>query len=458
MRMADPPPTRLYIDPPINQWQVTPRNGRNIPVIATGHQPTLWHPGILAKYLAADVFAKHVNATTLNVIVEHNPLGPLAIETPTQQGKKLSVQSLVFGDTSMAASLPPNRLPPIAAASVDRAIHGAGCLAVKAARDGLHRIAKAYEVQSDHPHRSAQSAAVLDQLKRPYLAEPMPTLATSDLVSQNFVDRLLADPVGCVRSYNRAALAYPDAGIRPLYHGRDVVEAPLWAQGQAACTPVFIDLGDSKTPQFFTQGQSLDLNVSDVLVYLRPRAVTLSAIMRSEVCDLFIHGSGGGVYEQVTERWWQDWVGEDLAPMAVVSADMYLPFDVPTATPAEHAKAQWFAHHLPHNIDRYSEPIDVVDTALRNEKNELLDRMNDDRNKRRRASAFKRIHAINAELAGRHQDALDQARQRSADSRIGLCNAQITARRDWCFALYPQSQLHALADQIKASLTQTARR
>jgi hypothetical protein len=278
------------------------------------------------------------------------------------------------------------------------------------------------------------------------------------LVSQSFLDRLLADPVGCVRAYNRAAWAYPEAGIRPLYFGRDVVELPLWAQGDGVCTPVYADLGDSKTPQLFTQGQSLDLTNADTLDYLRPRAITLSAIMRSEVCDLFIHGSGGGVYDQVTERWWRDWVGQDLAPMAVVSADVYLPFEVPTATPAEHANAQWFAHHLPHNIDRYREPIDSAEGALRDEKHALLDHMDDDRDKRRRAAAFKRIHAINAELKRLHQAAVEQAHQQAIETRIGLANAQITARRDWCFALYPDEQLRALADQIKACLTQTARR
>jgi hypothetical protein len=454
--MADPPPTRLHIDPPIDQWQVTPRNGRTRPVIATGHQPYLWHPGILAKDLAADLFAQHVGGTAMHVVVEHNAIAPLAIGLPTQQGSELSGQTLIFGNASKAATLPPNRLPPIDAVSVERAISGAGCLATETARNGLHRIAEAYAEQGDHPHRSAQTTAVLAQLKRPYLKATMPTLSTSELVTQHFVDRLLADPVGCVRCYNRAAYAYPEAGIRPLYHGRDVVEAPLWAQGDANATPVFVDLGDSQQSLLFTQGQALDLTGPDALRYLRPRAISLSAIMRSEHCDLFIHGTGGGVYDQVTERWWRDWVGEDLAPMAVVSADMFLPFDAPTSTREERIKTQWFAHHLPHNIDRHTDADSDAEVILRQEKQNLLDHMDDDRDKRRRAAAFQRIHAINAELGSRHDAALLDASQQASDARIGVANAVIANRRDWCFALYPEQRLVDLRQRIIESLNRKA--
>jgi len=455
--MADPPPTRLHVDPPIDQWRVTPRNGRATPVIATGHQPYLWHPGILAKDLAADAFARQVGGTALHVVVEHNPLGALAIDVPTRRGRALGTRSLVFADVAASSALPPNRLPAIEPAPIHRAIHSAGDLADQSIARELNQVAEAYAAHAGLPHQAAQTTAALATLKQPYLTQPMQTLATSRLVTQGFVDRLLSDPVGCVRCYNRAAMACPQADIRPLYAGRDVVEAPLWAQADGVCTPVFVDLGDSKQPLLFTQGQALDLTGPDALKNLRPRAVTLSAIMRSEHCDLFIHGTGGGIYDRVTERWWRDWVGEDLAPMAVVSADVYLPFDVPTATREQRRRAQWFAHHLPHNVDRYTDAADHEETKLRREKQELLDHMNDDRNKRRRARAFQRVHAINAELGERHHEAINKANQQAEDARVGRRNARIASRRDWCFALYPKDQLWSLAEQVRSCLLPSPR-
>lgn len=455
--MADAPPTRLYIDPPMDQWQLTPRNGRSKPVIATGHQPTLWHPGILAKYLAADRYASHVGGTTLNISVEHNPIDTLSLDIPIQRAEVLSVRSLKMAAAGIDPTQPPNTLMPI---DSEQIVHQIEAWAASVADDlpagivqGLNRLVQAIAlVGSDPSNHAQQMVEVLDALMRPYLNQPMQTMPTRFLVTPGFVQRLLLDPVDCVRCYNRAAIAYPEAGIRRLYAGRDVVEVPLWAQGAGGRVPVYADLGDSSRPQLFTQDQAIDLSQGNMLLMLRPRALTLSAIMRSEHCDLFIHGTGGGVYDQVTERWWQDWTGEDLAPKAVVSADVYLPFDVSAATPSEHAQAQWFAHHLPHNVDRYTEPTDEPEASLRQEKRDLLDRMNDDRDQRRRAKAFKRIHLINHALAKRHDDIVAYARQRVRETRIGLSNRAISRRRDWCFALYPPTQLQALAQQIHERL------
>lgn len=452
--MSQPPPIRLHIDPPIDQWQIIPRNGRTKPIIATGHQPTLWHPGILAKDLAAHAIAKHVGGSALHVVVEHNPLGPVSIDLPTVRASELGKQRIEFGNSTASATLPPNRLPALDPQVVERALAGPVAQArADVVSAGLEQIRHAYRDSSDVMNLAAQTTTVLAKLKQPLLHTPMQALPTSELVTQGFVDRLLADPVGCVRSYNRAAIAYPEAGIRPLYLGRDVVEVPLWAQGVGRCTPVFFDLGDSGKPLLFTQGQSLDLTGNDALQHLRPRAITLSAIMRSELCDLFIHGTGGGVYDQVTERWWHDWLGEELAPKAVVSADVYLPFEVPTATQDEFARAQWFAHHARHNIDRFAAVVGDTEANLRQEKHDLLERMNDDRDKRRRARAFRRIHAINAEFRERHSGTLLEARRLAAAARVGIANRAITCRRDWCFALYPYQQMKGLANEISSRLT-----
>ncbi|MFM7261794.1 MAG: hypothetical protein ACKO3W_14455, partial [bacterium] len=74
-----------------------------------------------------------------------------------------------------------------------------------------------------------------------------------------------------------------------------------------------------------------------------PRALALTAIARLVLCDVFIHGTGGGRYDRAMERWISAALGHDaraaLAPMEVVTATKYAPlarfvpaFDA-TATP-----------------------------------------------------------------------------------------------------------------------------
>ena len=455
--MAEQLPTRLHLDPPIDQWQVTPRNGRTAPVIATGHQPYFWHSGILAKYLAADAFAQHVGGAALNVVVEHNPIGPLTIDVPIQANEIIAVARVGVDRRADAQTTPINRLDPVdgdrvfgsIAEAAYRLPHAGGGDLSRVLEDSLSAIGEALAEAQDRASLSEQVSDALDRLIRPLIKQDMPRLPTSRLVTQHFVDRLLADPVGCVRAYNLAAATYPEAGIRPLYLGRDVVELPLWAQNKSQSTPVYADLGDSHRPQLFTQGQTLDLTGKDALQYLRPRAITLSVIMRSEHCDLFIHGTGGGVYDQVTEQWWGDWVGEPLAPMAVVSADLYLPFEVPVASQEQLNQAVWFDHHLPFNVDRFTQSKDEQEQAMVAEKRELLAHMNDDRDKRRRAKAFKRIHEINATLRDTHQQAVKEAEHKKREARIGVRNSRIAQRRDWCFALYPERNLRELKNKIE---------
>lgn len=452
--MSDQLPTRLHVDPSMDRWRVAPRHGRARPIIATGHQPMLWHPGILAKDFAVDVWAERLGCSAVHVSVDHNPVEAIGFEVPVQAGDSLSSRRLMFDVARQADRLPPNRLPAVATSTVERVIDAVKADSSQVVQGGLDAVRQAYAEAEGHATLADQTACVLGRLKFPYLKGPQAVWSTSELVTQAFVDRLLADPVRCVRAYNRAAAAYPEARVRSLYVGRDVVELPLWAQGQGACTPVYADLGDTGGAVLFTVGQNqqLALHGSDVCRQLRPRAVSLSAIMRSELCDLFVHGTGGGVYDQVTERWWTDWVGQSLAPKGVVSADAYLPFEVPVTTAKDHTQAQWYMHHLWHNVGRHTQALDERGVAIRQEKETLLDQLAADRDKHRRAKAFKRIHAINAELRDQHALAIAAAKQQAERARAGLLNRAVAGRRDWCFALYPVEQLQALRRLIAASV------
>ena len=56
---------------------------------------------------------------------------------------------------------------------------------------------------------------------------------------------------------------------------------------------------------------------------LMPRALLLTALVRLGMCDLFIHGTGGLIYDRVTEQWFADWLGQaegSIAPMIGVTA------------------------------------------------------------------------------------------------------------------------------------------
>ncbi|MCX5659265.1 MAG: hypothetical protein NTW19_06020 [Planctomycetota bacterium] len=440
---------RTVAEPPLADWRLAPFTARGAasPVIATGHQAWLWHPGILAKDLAMVAAAKRLNATTFHLIVDHDVHEALRLELPVLDGERLTTQTLHLGPENI--EIPSGSQPPVDAGVARRTLEAARQRWGKALCVDVGPLIDAFDDLPPSRTLAEQMRLVTAKLLRPWTGE-VPILQASALAKmppfEPLVRAMLADARGCVHAYNRAVARHPEARVAPLGTELDRVELPLWAVADGRPRRrVFADLSDSR-------GAELALENGEIVgawerantagLRLAPRAILMSAFLRRWCCDLFVHGKGGAVYDQVTEAWWSAWRGEALAPKAVVSADLHLAFDAPLAEPAERNHALWYAHHLRHNIDRGLAEGD----ARVARKRELLASVERDHDKARRAAAFAEIHRINDALAADHAELLDAARAAARRTEVGLANRAIAGRRDWCFALYPAEQLAALRD------------
>ena len=64
----------------------------------SGHQPGLWHPGILAKLLLADALAEAAGAKTpMWLVVDHDEVEPLSFDAPTKRGERLGSRACGWG-------------------------------------------------------------------------------------------------------------------------------------------------------------------------------------------------------------------------------------------------------------------------------------------------------------------------------------------------------------------------
>lgn len=407
------------LDPPAN------------PLIATGHQAQLWHPGILAKDIALGIAADNLRAQRLHVVVDQDINDAWRLDVPYAQGDALKVRN-----ATLAAQLPgvPTGFQPTAdPRHLKEQLASLGSPLTGALSEAMHDL-------PDCRTLAEQVAVVLARLKQPYAGD-VPIMMTSDLagldVYESIVSRMFNDARRCALAYNNAVAAHPGAGMTPLAVGRELVEMPLWAVAwDRPRRRAFVDLADTDPMFVYEDGQAIDRSTATLL----PRALLLTAVMRSAVCDLFIHGTGGLEYDQITEAWWHNWANEQLAPMAGVTADVFLDFDAPVADRAELHRAVWRRHHLPHNLDR---ELNLDGPAVQR-KRDLIAHMDDDRDRIRRRQAFKELHRINDELAQQNADLLAQADREVHRARLGIANSRTARRRDWCFALYPPHSLHAL--------------
>jgi hypothetical protein len=439
---------KTTVEPPIADWSLPERSGANIRV-ATGHQAALWHPGILAKDIAMRLAVERCGGQAIHLVVDSDAHDVLRLDVPLVRDGQLLVETVTLGDTQPMVPTgmqPPADLAHAAAVLRDARDRFGAALAVD-----LNPLIDALDDESggDADNLAQQIAQLTVRLMRPYVGDDVRLVYAGELMRRNdvadVVRAMLTDAKACAKAYNRAVAAFPGVGITPLAIERERVELPLWRlrPGRPRLR-VFSDLADA-SPVF---ADELGGMIDDV-AQLAPRALLLTAVMRSRLCDLFIHGVGGYAYDRITQAWWRDWRDEPLAPMTLVTADVYLDIDAPVADRDELTHAQWWMHHVPYNVDRAV----GLDDALTHEKRDVLAHMDDDRDRARRARAFERLHAINERLRRDHPRIIESARRRLHDAKMGLANRRLAMRRDWCFALYPPEKLHALTQTLAQEAT-----
>lgn len=415
------------------------------PIVMSGHQTMFWHPGILAKWHAMNAGAQAVHGATAWVAVDHDTDDPTAIAYPRHAEGGID-REVWHWTTSYLHDVPPVMQksggaiePPTSdpgIASVD-----AGLRAIAAAMSDSHAglqsaVQSGNQANMSLAHRVMHATATLVGGPKPVIAFASELARSSAFAS--LVDRMSRDPEACVESYNAAARKHPASGLRKL--AADVVndrwELPLWR---------LVETG----PRERVYAEELDAAGAGSKQQLAPRAILLTGFLRRYICDLFIHGMGGGVYDRACDDWFATWLpGEQLAPTAVVSATLRMKFDgiaslSASERAAARAKAMWKVQHAFHNPGAIGDQ--KQQDAKRGEAQAIavLSRRGPERRRayvamHDRLAVYRKDHA--AQLASLEADL-------SRIDRAATTGMQQQAR-DWPFPLYPQGSLAELRTQI----------
>ena len=76
------------------QYRDVARPDHDSPLLLTGHQPQLFHPGVWFKHFAVDAFARQVGGIACNLIVDTDDATNLSITIPTGSIEKPRIAQL----------------------------------------------------------------------------------------------------------------------------------------------------------------------------------------------------------------------------------------------------------------------------------------------------------------------------------------------------------------------------
>lgn len=447
------------------------------PVVLSGHQAALWHPGILAKRIALAALARRSGAAPGWVLVDQDPEDFSGIAVPVRPGgtgagrwarRRLATAPQAVGARLRADTVPgaiDAFAPPGAEAALNDAL-GAGSTDPAIAQ----RCRQTLATLARHQRPGTSAALQIDAAQAELLGLPPVTIIRATAMCRTdlfaaMVARMTEAPEAMARAYNRAVAAQPGARVAPLKiapapapAGAPVVELPLWI--------IDPDSGVRRRATTANLGQAAP-------PMLAPRGLFMTLLLRLAACDLFIHGTGGGAgggaadhepsaadapgdgdahgYDRVTERWAAAWLGRSLAPAVVATATVTLRLDgAADTTEAEAAAALWRFHSARHN------PGLLGELGAQRMKHALLALPAllpaGPRRRVMNRRIFARLHALVAETSRARAERLAGLGAQARAAREAARERAVTHDRAWAAVLHAPDDLSELASRIEAEL------
>jgi hypothetical protein len=397
----------------------------------------------MAKYIAADGLAAQVHAAGSSahvtwLVVDEDANEPWKIPYPAVVDGRLTravwtipMAGATASGSVFSAETPTCALPVLQPGAAPRG-------ALPYVTEGLEAIRAALVRHQHEANVARQVAGALSDLIAPWCKPDAVVFASELWRGQSFaafVELMRGDAGACVAAYNRAVAQVPAARVRPLRVEGGRVELPLWRMPRG--------LGGTRRPVWSDELASLKLED------LAPRALAMTAALRLGECDLFIHGTGGGVYDRITELWVADWFtkGGAIAPTGVVTATRHLRFDIKVRTPAEIARAQWTAHAARHS------PGVLGDEGGEAKRRELVKAVKTARARGESPRvAFEALHAFLDHERRAHAGRLENLDRAAADAAGDSDVARVVYERGWPFPLYPRNVLDDLAREVREAV------
>jgi hypothetical protein len=441
------------------------------PLLVTGHQPELFHPGVWVKNFVSSQLARQCGGTALHIVVDNDTVKKTTVRLPTGTWADPSVVHVPFD--RWRGEIPFEEYA-IADASLfegfgDRVTVAMESLGVRPLADKFWAKAVAASRQTNRLSECIARARRWQEAAWDCRNHELPV---SRLCQTEgflwFASHILAQLDRFSAAYNQALADYRQRNrVRSRNHPVPALatdgewhEAPFWVWSDRSPRrrQLFARQQGRSTLLTDRDGWTVELPLgpdreaccavevlADLLkrgVKIRTRALTTTIFSRVCLGELFIHGLGGARYDEVTDAIIRRFFGLQPPPFLVLTGTLRLPFAPRPGTPQQLHDLQRLDRDLIYSPDRFIAPEQLrsgEDGALLQAKREMVTMAPSAPAQRRRR--YEEIRRINAALAPYVAGARADAAKTIEDVRTDIAANAILLGRDWPFCAYPDEKL-----------------
>lgn len=393
-------------------------------LVMTGHQPELYHPGIWVKDFLLQRLADEIGATAIDIMVDSDGFDLVELRVPCfrpEAARCTAVLSVSGADGCFAGTPVPT--PMELAAFRDAGLDALSTLPAPAL---LRHFAVFTESLMEAAGDAANLAETITIARRRYEAPAGTTYLELPLTRQvdagaflRFVTHIAMNASIFANAYNEelntfrartstrsAAQPFPNLRVQG-----ELVELPFWWIENGRRQPLWARIGasalvvdDTVVIDLAEDAECAYLAMQSAAPLIAPKALALTMFERVFVADLFIHGVGGGRYDEVTDGVIRRFLGIEPPRYVIASMTLLLPLGGHAVTEEEVAAAEQRLNRLRHNPDQLLGEIEFdtssereLATSLSEEKCGLVVAIGESNADKKTIGA--RIREVNAELA-----------------------------------------------------------
>lgn len=444
----------------------------NCPLVVTGHQPDLFHPGVWAKNFVAARLAKLSGGVAVNLVVDNDLCQSVRLRIPeqTESGR------VRFGRLDVEARQPPQPWEerklrdPVALAQLSNRVDS-----------GLRGWNLPDPIASTLEFDAADNATLADALTRARSREervrglrnlelPISRLCHTESFLR-FACHMLVHIERFQQVHNDAIQDYRERNklkskthpVPELSRRDGWFEAPFWSwrSGERTRKRLYarqqlnnvLAISDGgRTIAELPLGPDMDACCAvEVLMQLastgeriRTRALTTTIFSRMLFADLFIHGIGGAKYDEMTDVILRDFYHVTPPEFMTVSATLRLLGEQATESSEDTVRAVTRQlRNLKFNAQAaLAESLEPKVQALIEEKQRLIA----DQNARQPGGRerYFRFRELNRELSAATYEQQANLETGIAELRRELADNAVLNSREFSFALFPPARLDAL--------------